>query len=391
MKELTKGVLELYLHIPFCVKKCLYCDFLSGPADRTVMAAYVEALKAELEGRAEGCADFKVTSVFLGGGTPSLLEGERILELLETIKKYYCLDPCAEITIEANPGTVNRQKLACWRRAGINRLSIGLQSAFDEELAVLGRIHTWQQFLQTYEDALSEGFDNINIDLMSALPGQTPESWRASLEKVLSLKPPPCHISAYSLILEEGTQLYRLWEEGKLELLDEDADRLMYWETGRILEQAGYGRYEISNYALAGRECRHNCGYWSRRDYLGFGIGAASLFQNVRFQNSRSLQAYLEHPLNCRQEEHALSLGEQMEEFMFLGLRKTEGISPQGFQEYFGQPLEEIYGQVIKKNLTDGLLEYRENGEGEMLALTDRGLDLSNYVFAQFLLDEDPA
>ena len=279
------------------------------------------------------------------------------------------------------------QKLACWRRAGINRLSIGLQSAFDEELATLGRIHTWQQFLNTYEEALAEGFDNINVDLMSALPGQTLETWRTSLEKVLSLKPPPCHISAYSLILEEGTQFYRLWEEGKLELLEEEADRMMYVETRRILEQAGYVRYEISNYALKGRECRHNCGYWSRRNYLGFGIGAASLLQNVRFQNGSSLQAYLENPLNCRQEEHALSRREQMEEFMFLGLRRTEGISPQRFQECFGQSLEEIHGRVIKKNLADGLLEYRGIGEGAMLALTDRGLDLSNYVFAQFLLD----
>ena len=222
---------------------------------------------------------------------------------------------------------------------------------------------------------------------MSALPGQTLETWRTSLEKVLSLKPPPCHISAYSLILEEGTQFYRLWEEGKLELLEEEADRMMYVETRRILEQAGYVRYEISNYALKGRECRHNCGYWSRRNYLGFGIGAASLLQNVRFQNGSSLQAYLENPLNCRQEEHALSRREQMEEFMFLGLRRTEGISPQRFQECFGQSLEEIYGRVIKKNLADGLLEYRGIGEGAMLALTDRGLDLSNYVFAQFLLD----
>ena len=387
MKELTKGVLELYLHIPFCVKKCLYCDFLSWPADRSIREAYIKALKAELEGRAQECAGLQVTSVFFGGGTPSLLAGERILELMETIRKNYCLDPCAEITIEANPGTVDRQKLACWRRAGINRLSIGLQSAFDEELATLGRIHTWKQFLNTYEEALAEGFDNINVDLMSALPGQTLETWRTSLEKVLSLKPPPCHISAYSLILEEGTQFYRLWEEGKLELLEEEADRMMYVETRRILEQAGYVRYEISNYALKGRECRHNCGYWSRRNYLGFGIGAAPLLQNVRFQNGSSLQAYLENPLNCRQEEHALSRREQMEEFMFLGLRRTEGISPQRFQECFGQSLEEIYGRVIKKNLADGLLEYRGIGEGAMLALTDRGLDLSNYVFAQFLLD----
>ena len=262
--------MELYFHIPFCIRKCFYCDFLSAPADERTKAAYMEALRRETALRTEEYGGDSVTSVFIGGGTPSAVEAEEIVSLLATVRQHYPLSEDAEITIEVNPGTVTAEKLEIYRTAGINRLSIGLQSADDRELAAIGRIHTWQQFLDTYRLAVGAGFQNINVDIMSTLPGQTMESYRVTLEKILALKPQPAHISAYSLILEEGTAFWDMMQRGELALPDEDADRQMYSETKRILAEAGYARYEISNYAKPGHECRHNCGYWRREEYVGF-------------------------------------------------------------------------------------------------------------------------
>ena len=381
--------MELYFHIPFCVRKCFYCDFLSAPADGRTKTAYMEALRRETVLRAEEYRSDSVTSVFIGGGTPSAVEAEEIAALLSIVRQHYPLSEDAEITIEVNPGTVTAEKLGIYRAAGINRLSIGLQSADDRELAAIGRIHTWRQFLDTYRLAVGADFRNINVDVMSTLPGQTIESYRATLEKILALKPQPAHISAYSLILEEGTAFWDMMQRGELTLPDEDADRQMYSETKRILAKAGYTRYEISNYAKPGHECRHNCGYWRREEYAGFGIGAASLFRERRFRNGDSLTAYLRDPLGCREEIQELSRQEQMEEFMFLGLRMTEGVSEGEFEASFGQKPETVYGEVIQSNLRDGLLEWK-GGQGcenaRRLALTERGLDVSNYVMAQFLL-----
>lgn len=381
--------MELYFHIPFCIRKCFYCDFLSAPADERTKAAYMEALRRETALRTEEYGGDSVTSVFIGGGTPSAVEAEEIASLLATVRQHYPLSEDAEITIEVNPGTVTAEKLEIYRTAGINRLSIGLQSADDRELAAIGRIHTWQQFLDTYRLAVGAGFQNINVDIMSTLPGQTMESYRVTLEKILALKPQPAHISAYSLILEEGTAFWDMMQRGELALPDEDADRQMYSETKRILAEAGYARYEISNYAKPGHECRHNCGYWRREEYVGFGIGAASLFRERRFRNGDSLTAYLRDPVGCREEIQELSRQEQMEEFMFLGLRMTEGVSEGEFEAGFGQKPETVYGEAIQRNLRDGLLEWK-GGTGcenaRRLALTERGLDVSNYVMAQFLL-----
>lgn len=376
--------LELYFHIPFCARKCDYCDFLSAPADESTKAAYMSALMRETAERAGEFGEYTVVSVFIGGGTPSLVDEERLAGLLDTVRERYRLAEDAEITVEVNPGTVNRVKLDRYRGAGINRLSIGLQSADDRELKAIGRIHDLRQFLDTYAAAAAAGFTNINVDVMSALPGQTPESYRSTLKMLLDLKPRPVHISAYSLILEEGTLIYDRMQKGLLELPDEDTDRLMYSETKRILEEAGFWRYEISNYAKPGYECRHNCGYWRRRDYAGFGIGAASLINNTRFRNGDDLRSYVENPLGCREDIQVLSRPEQMEEFMFLGLRMTEGVDSFVFEEAFGEAMEAVYGEVIEKNIADGLLEYRE--KRKRLALTERGLDISNYVMAQFLL-----
>ena len=378
-----RPALELYFHIPFCVRKCRYCDFLSAPADEGTRDAYMRALRRETVGRAGEYGDHRVVSVFVGGGTPSVVDAGQLAELLRIVRECCCLEKDAEISVEINPGTADGRKLEEYRRAGFNRLSIGLQSMDGEELKRLGRVHTAEDFLETYGAAVKAGFQNINVDLMSGLPGQTPESWRRTLSAVLGLAPQPAHISAYSLILEEGTPFFDMARRGELELPDEDEDRLMYRETEAVLHQAGYRRYEISNYAKPGFECRHNCGYWTRREYLGFGVGAASLMGETRFRNGDSLAAYLERPLGCREEQHRLSRAEQMEEFMFLGLRLTEGVDPREFGARFGGRLEDVYGGVIGKNKRDGLLEERSGGR---LALTERGLDLSNYVMAQFLL-----
>lgn len=384
-----KRELELYFHIPFCVRKCLYCDFLSAPGDEKTKAQYMEALNRETKERAGDYRNYRVVSVFVGGGTPSIVSPEKMRVLLETVRADYDLAEDAEITLEVNPGTVDERTLSDYRQWGINRLSIGLQSADDRELAALGRIHTYGQFLGAYHTARRCGFSNINVDLMSALPGQTLQSYLATLKKVLALEPAPEHISAYSLILEEGTPFYGMAQRGEIQLPDEECDRLMYEKTGELLERAGYHRYEISNYAKPGCECRHNCGYWRRREYLGLGIGAASLIGNCRFRNGDSLEDYLTDPLHVREEMQELTVEEQMEEFMFLGLRMTEGISLPEFQDAFGRKMEEVYGSVIEKNLKDGLLEYRGGaapGEITRLALTEKGLDVSNFVMAQFLL-----
>ena len=351
----------------------------------------MEALIRETKERAEVCREYLVTSVFLGGGTPSVVEAGQIEELLKAVKKNYRMAPDTELTIEVNPGTVDREKLARYHGAGLNRLSIGLQSADDEELYVLGRVHSWQQFLETYQGAREVGFTNINVDVMSALPDQSLESYLATLGKVLSLKPAPEHISAYSLILEEGTPFFEMAKAGRLKLPNEDTDREMYRETKHILAQAGYTRYEISNYAKEGFFCRHNSGYWKRREYMGFGLGASSLIDNTRFNNTCDTHRYLEDPLDCRENVQRLSPQEQMEEFMFLGLRLTEGVDPAEFAGCFGCSPEEIYGDVIKRNIKEGLL-YRNRCRGsdgeekERLALTEFGLDVSNYVMEQFLL-----
>ncbi len=377
--------LELYIHIPFCVKKCSYCDFLSAPATEQTKEAYMAALFAEIGGRAKDYKDCIVTSVFIGGGTPSLLSGDSIRQLMEHIREGFTLAPDAEITMEVNPGTVTAEKLTAFYGAGINRLSIGMQSAQEQELKILGRIHDFDGFCQVYREAVEAGFTNINVDVMSGLPGQTLASYKDTLEKVLRLEPMPQHISAYSLIVEEGTPFAAMADRGELPLPEEDTERAMYEETIEVLAGYGFHRYEISNYALDGYECRHNVGYWIRRDYLGFGIGAASLIGNVRFQNGRDLNAYMAHPLACREEQQSLTTQEQMEETMFLGLRLIRGVSYPEFARCYGQTLEEVYGEVISRNVADGLLTVREDETGRRLMLTGRGLDVSNYVMAQFL------
>lgn len=377
--------LSIYIHIPFCVRKCLYCDFLSFSASEEEIKNYVNHLLVEIEQNAERYENYQVVSLFLGGGTPSILTGAQIRTILACVEKHFHLLPEAEITMEMNPGTVTEEKMAAYLEAGINRISIGLQSTRDEELRRIGRIHTYEQFLQTYRMARKKGCHNINIDLMAALPGQNMESYRRSVERVVALKPE--HISAYSLILEEGTPLYEQQENYIFPTEDEDRD--MYFYTGQYLRDHGYYRYEISNYAKEGYECRHNKVYWQRGDYAGFGLGASSMVGNIRWSNMRDLAGYyrglegnaLENQ-RIRQNIQQLSVQEQMEEFMFLGLRLTEGISTTIFTRLFGMPIEEVYGKVITRFEQEGLLQRK----GTQIFLTGKGMDVSNYVMAEFLL-----
>ena len=468
--------LSLYLHIPFCVRKCLYCDFLSGPQSADVQEQYVEALCREIQETSPEYREYQVVSVFIGGGTPSVLLPEQTIRIMETLKSCFTLTDTCEISMEMNPGTVTPEKMNAYRACGINRISIGLQSANDEELKALGRIHTCADFQKAYEMAVEAGFTNINVDLMSAIPEQTLKSYQETLQKVLALQPQPVHISAYSLIVEEGTPFY----EQELNLPDEETERRMYEITDDILRKAGYHRYEISNYAKAGKECVHNKVYWQRGNYLGLGIGSASLIQNVRFHNMTDISSYVNLMLGensigneienvgkehgekfqaekdylkkgnakkeclkksnagkndlkkenaekeqeekltaekeqvekvnteienvkkdnieknsaeegnteknnmesgnaacpdknmigrvkkLREEVQELPVEEQMEEFMFLGLRMMEGVSERIFFENFGRRFEEVFPGVIEKHEKLGLLEVTGEDAGKI-------------------------
>lgn len=383
--------LELYLHIPFCVRKCDYCDFLSMPANEELRRHYVDCLMEEIKQKAALCREYQVTSVFFGGGTPSILPGVQIWELMEALRRNFKIYEDAEITVECNPGTLTRQKLIYYKMAGVNRLSIGLQSANNQELQRLGRIHTYEEFLDSFGQARAMGFKNINVDLMSALPGQKQEDWINTLNKVLAVRPE--HISAYSLMVEEGTPFYERYgederrrEQGEppLYLPSEEMEREMYLSTQELMRNKGYIRYEISNYAFPGRECRHNIGYWKLTPYLGLGLGSSSFLEEVRFSNTKDLKTYLSGE-NFSQEDCAyvfLDKRQRMEEFMFLGLRMMEGISRSVFQQMFGIKLEAVYGNVLEQLQQQGLLKQQEG----RVALTEAGISVSNYVLSEFLL-----
>lgn len=393
-----KKELELYLHIPFCVKKCAYCDFLSSPADESVRQEYVDTLIMEIQRYQKIYHDaYEITTIFIGGGTPSVLSGEQILRIFQALHKSFRITENVEITIEANPGTVTREKLLRWKQAGINRLSIGLQSVNDEELRMLGRIHTYQDFLGTYRMAREYGFQNVNIDLISAIPGQTIESWKKTLTAITELNPE--HISAYSLIIEEGTPFYARYGNGFdgaaedrshnqtvffSSLPDEETERGIYEMTVDYLTRFGYQRYEISNYAKKGFRCRHNQGYWERKDYLGIGLGASSLINHIRYHNTQVYKTYIKNvkeKADIREDIEALTLSEEIEEYMFLGLRETKGISIKRFKSLFGKNIFEIYGSQLKKLSEGYLLQISKDS----ISLTNRGIDVSNAVFTEFM------
>lgn len=381
---MNKRELELYIHIPFCARKCAYCDFLSFAAPERSYREYVEKLIEEMYGQSTAYRDYAVTSIFVGGGTPSVLPPELVEALFVAVYDCFAVSADAEITIEANPGTLTMEKLETYLNCGINRLSLGLQSADGEELRTLGRIHSYDDFLKSYQRARQAGFTNINVDLMSALPGQTMQSWKNTLRKVMMLKPE--HISAYSLIIEAGTPFYERYHENPEAFPDEETDREMYHLTKELMAAQGYERYEISNYARPGYECRHNIGYWTGAEYLGLGLGASSYTHGFRYHNVTDLEEYLSldlrEPGAAAREIQELTPEEKMEEFMFLGLRLTKGVSGSEFLERFGQNMWNMYGEVFEKLSRQGLILE----EPPMVRLTELGIDVSNQVLCEFLL-----
>lgn len=395
----NKEELSLYIHIPFCVRKCGYCDFLSAPADEKARDRYVQALLMEIE-RYQGTetADRKIKTLYIGGGTPSILSVDQLDCIMQKIKYTFNFCDDIEASMEMNPGTASKEKCRALYQMGINRLSIGLQSTNDMELKTLGRIHSYEDFINTYTWCREAGFQNINVDLMAALPYQTVESYTTGLRKIIRLAPE--HISAYSLILEEGTPFYQKYNSGCYPLPDEEQERLMYRETEQILAQAGYERYEISNYAKKGYACRHNLVYWQGGDYLGLGFGSSSYMDGVRFHNTTDLNTYVNQGAYVEDREE-LSVQAKMEEFMFLGLRVMAGVSGTEFEKRFGKTMEDVYGDVLRKHEEEGLLQIErkedrkeaaaaEPAKGktniEKVMLTTNGVDVSNYVFADFLL-----
>lgn len=397
----AQGDMELYIHIPFCARKCEYCDFLSFPPGHALeMEQYIQALICELSWTADHIAYDRIKTVFIGGGTPSMLSAGLLERLLRTVSDRFRLSAEAEVTMEANPGTLGADKLAVCRSFGVNRLSIGLQSVYDARLKELGRIHTYEEFLKGYYMAREYGFENINIDLISAIPGLTVSMWEETLKKVIRLAPE--HISAYSLMLEEGTPFYDMYVSGKKRALiqtplpSSDEEDLMYEITQPVLESAGYRKYEISNYALPGKECRHNIGYWRRTPYYGAGLGAASLIGEKRFKHTSSIEKYMElfgrqinegtgqlsgEETGLFEEMQVIGEAEQMSETMLLGLRMTDGINGREFEKKFGRSVFHVFGEKINGLLKKELLEIK----GESIRMTKKGMELGNIVFMEFI------
>lgn len=377
------GGMELYLHMPFCVRKCAYCDFLSFPTDQETQNLYTRRLREDIDAMGKKYGDIPVDTIFIGGGTPSVPDSALIVGIMEHVRKAFHVAEGAEISMEANSGTVTREKLTDYRRAGINRLSFGLQSANDRELKLLGRIHTWAEFLESFHLARECGFTNINIDLMSALPGQTRESWKDTLKRVTDLNPE--HISAYSLIIEDGTPFGEKYgsEEGRKLLPDEDSEREMYHETKRFLRDCGYERYEISNYAKPGRACRHNIGYWTGLPYLGLGLGASSYMDGCRFAVNSDMKQYLEEKPGMFTDVEKLTKKDMEEEFFYVGLRMTAGVSLPEFERRFGVSAKDVYPGLMETFVEEKAAVF----QGDRFVLTDYGLDVSNYIMAQFLQD----
>lgn len=379
-----KKDLGLYIHIPFCVKKCAYCDFLSWKGSDEEREAYVQALEKEISSYSEFAKDYRVSTVFFGGGTPSVLEGEQTERILKKIRDTFRVEKDAEITLEMNPGTAQKEKLLLYRELGINRLSIGLQSVKNENLKLLGRIHTYGDFLDSYRMAREAGFDNISADLISTLPGQTLEEWKEELE--ILQETPLEHISVYQLIIEKGTEFYEKYGENEELLPDEETSREIYLWTGKYLKEHGFEQYEISNYARPSRKSRHNLRYWERKDYLGLGLGAASMVHNIRMSNTRDWEKYIEgsqNPKRLREEVEFLEEPRQMEEFMFLGLRKTEGVSRKEFRRIFGRDLDMVYEKALQKHLENGMLEASK----DRIRLSQAGILVSNQVLSDFIFD----
>ena len=376
------GNIGLYIHIPFCRQKCLYCDFPSWAGKEDQMQRYVDALTKEIRNRSREYSDRTVVSVFFGGGTPTTLSIPMLEQLMQALFENWNIAEDAEITTEANPGTLDREMANALKQMGFNRLSMGVQAWQNRLLKDLGRIHTIESFQENYKAVREAGFANVNTDLMFALPNQTMEDWQETVKNMIALAPE--HISAYSLILEEGTPFYDKYEKGELEPAEEDLDREMYHWAVVYLAEMGYEQYEISNFAKKDRQSRHNRIYWEAEEYLGMGLGSHSYMNGERFHNIYDLQEYIKADGDVsllKEDVEIITEEDALAEFMFLGLRLTEGVSFDRFRERFGQEMKNIYGSQIEELVKDGLLKEDEMG----IRLTRRGVDISNFVFEKFL------
>lgn len=376
--------LGMYIHVPFCLKKCRYCDFTSYPYSRAAAEDYLGALIREIRlyGSFLNAGEKEISSLFWGGGTPTCLPVADLKEILEWIRLFFRLTPDCEITVEANPGTINAGGLYELRRMGVNRLSIGVQSLSDELLETLGRVHSSEQALEAVRLARRTGFDNINIDLIYGIPGQTLAVWQETLDQVMALAPE--HVAAYGLQLEEGTPLARSVARGEMKACPEDLELSMYLAAISSLKKSGYHHYEISNFAKPGRACAHNLVYWLNRPYLGLGPAAHSFFRGERFANEREPERYRLRLMGGGlrvSDRETLTVETEMSETMFLGLRLLQGVNLAAFLKRFGRRAEDVYRPEIKKLTSDGLVEFDKG----FLRLSERGLPLANRVFLEFV------
>ena len=388
----TKNV-GLYIHIPFCKQKCQYCDFNSYAGRENLIETYMKWVEFELKGVGEGNrVDYEnnlddlivVKSIYIGGGTPSFIDSKYIERIMKIVKECYTIDSNAEITIEVNPGTVSKKKLETYLNSGINRISIGLQSTHNEILSKLGRVHSYEEFLYTYNLARKVGFKNINVDLMLGLPNQSLNDLQESITEVVNLEPE--HISVYSLIIENGTPFCEKLEKQEIALPSDELERAMYWETKRKLEKAGYTHYEISNFAKPGFECKHNLSCWNQEEYIGIGVSAHSYTNNVRYSNIDSIEDYIRNYENGNEIDNFVFHEKQnkeskMKEFMMLRLRKIQGIHIQDFKNKFGENPIYLYKKELEKLVNEELLEI----DGDIIKLTDKGIDLANLVWEEFV------
>ncbi len=392
----------LYIHIPFCEKKCAYCDFLSFKSDDEETEAYINSLNIELIQKAallkNHSPKYEISSIFIGGGTPSILDAEYIYKIFDNIYKNFSVDTDAEISIESNPNSLTYEKALSYVKNGINRISIGLQSANDEELKMLGRIHNYNQFANSYDEAIKAGFQNINIDLIKNIPNQTSASFKNTLGKVLNLN--PSHLSVYDLIIEEGTKFYELYNNNELPLPSEEEQGKIDEALYSTLKDNNYIRYEISNYARNGKMCKHNLGYWTDVPYLGIGLAASSYFENRRYKNNINIKNYISfwksynnqydnlYDLlsNTSIENNIKDLSPKeieqnlMNEYMMLSMRTIYGARKNYFHKKFGGTIESIYGKVLR-SYSDYIIE-----DDESFHFTDKGFDISNQILSSIIL-----
>ena len=382
----NKNNFGVYIHIPFCKKKCNYCDFISFCNKDNLIEEYIECLKKEI--KEFNFLNKNVTTIYLGGGTPSYINSKFIVDVLKLIREKLSGNKTSwkdlEITIEVNPGTVTREKLEMYKKVGINRLSIGLQETNNNLLKQIGRIHTFEDFLDTYNLAKEVGFNNVNVDLMIALPNQKISDIKESLEKIVNLN--PNHISVYSLIVEEGTLIEKQVNQGKLKLPSEEEERNLYWYVKNFLEISGYNHYEISNFAKKGQESKHNLNCWNQEEYIGFGLASHSYVNKTRFCNISNLEKYIENVKNNdfdknRIIEEKQTIEDEKKEFMMLGFRKIEGVSISKFKEKFSENPLFLYRKELNKLVNEGLIVVNLDN----IKLTNKGLDLANIVFEEFV------